>query len=114
GRGGGGRVTINTQPPPQEYRDPTYRYPPTDRFDRGDTIGGNVTNTSGRAPDYTRLPPVGGTVAGQSGGTGGGNAATNKAEGPSAASGQSGGAGSGSAAIDKAGSFPRGAPRFDR
>lgn len=112
-RGGGGPVIINNQPAPREYRDPTYRYPPTDRFDRGDTIGGNVTNTTGRPPDYTRVAPVGGTVAGQAGGTGGGNAATNKAELPSAASGQAGGAGSGSAAIDKAGSFRRGDQGFD-
>jgi hypothetical protein len=110
---GGGPVIVNNQPPPREYRDATYRYPPTDRFDRGDTIGGNVTNTTGRAPDYSRLAPVGGTVAGQSGGTGGGNAATNKAELPTASSGQGGGAGSGSAAIDKAGSFRRGDQGFD-
>jgi hypothetical protein len=112
-RGGGGPVIINNQPAPAEYHDPTYRYPPTDRFDRGDTIGGNVTSTSGRPPDYTRLPPVGGTVAGQAGGTGGGNAATNKAELPSASSAQSGGTGSGSAAIDKAGSFRRGDQGYD-
>jgi hypothetical protein len=105
---GGGPVIVNNQPAPREYRDPVYRYPPTDRFDRGDTIGGNVTNTASRPPDYSRLAPAGGTLAGQSGGTGGGNAVTNKAEVPAASSGQSGGAGGGSAAIDKAGSFRSG------
>jgi hypothetical protein len=112
-RGGGGPVIINNQPASPEYRDPTYRYPPTDRFDRGDTIGGNVTNTSAKPPDYTRLAPVGGTVSGQSGGTGGGNATINKAEQASAASGQAGGAGSGSAALDKSGSFRSGNQGYD-
>lgn len=110
---GGGPVIINNQPAPSEYRDATYRHPPTDRFDRGDTIGGSVANGSARPPDYSRLPPVSGTVAGQTGGTGGGNAATNKADQSSTASGQSGGAGGGSAAIAKAGSFRRGDQGFD-
>jgi hypothetical protein len=110
-RGGSGPVIINN--PPADYRDPVYRYPPTDRFDRGDTISGNVASTKPGTPDYSRLPQTSGTVAGQSGGTGGGNAATNKADASAAASGQSGGTGGGSAALNKSGSFKTGSQGFD-
>ena len=110
---GGGPVIINNAPLPQDYRNPVYRYPPTDRFDRGDTISGNVTSTKPGTPDYSRLPQTSGTVGGQSGGTGGGNAATNKAEASAASSGQSGGTGGGSAALNKSGSFKAGSQGFD-
>jgi hypothetical protein len=109
---GGGPVIINNQPLPPDYRSPVYRYPPTDRFDRGDTIGGSVTADRPTTPDYSRLPPVSGTVAGQSGGTGGGNAATNKADTAVGSSGQAGGSGAGSAAIDKSGSFKSGSQGY--
>lgn len=111
-RQGSGPVIINNPPPP-EYRDPVYRYPPTDRFDRGDTISGNVAASRPSTPDYSRLPQVGGTVAGQSAGTGGGNAATNKAEANTAASAQAGGTGSGSAVLNKSGSFKAGGQGYD-
>ncbi|HEV8637497.1 MAG TPA: hypothetical protein VG370_25025 [Chloroflexota bacterium] len=107
-----GPVVIN-QPAPREYQQPVYRYPPTDRFDRGDTIAGNATNTTNRPPDYSRLAPVGGAVSGQTGGAGGGNAATNKAQTAPSSGGQVGGTGSGSAALDKTGSFKAGAQGYD-
>jgi hypothetical protein len=109
---GGGPVIVN-QPAPQEYRDPKHRFPPTDSFDRGDTIGGNVTSNTNRPPDYSRVPPVAGTLSGQAGGTGGANAVTGRAQSASVSSGQSGGTGSGSAAINKAGTFKRGDQGFD-
>src|SRR5262245_10419865 len=37
-----GPVVVN-QPAPQDYQRPIYRYPPTNTFDRGDTISGNAT-----------------------------------------------------------------------
>jgi hypothetical protein len=99
--GGGGA-------PAPEYRQPTYRFPPTDRIDRGDTITGNTTNTTSRPPDYGGLAPVGGAVSGQSGGAGGGSAAINRSQSSTTVSGQSGGAGAGSAALNKSGSFRSG------
>ena len=110
-RGGSGPVIVNNYPP--EYRDPVYRYPPTDRFDRGDTISGNVASPKAGTPDYSKLPQTGGTVAAQSGGTGGGNAATNKTDANTASSGQTGGTGSGSAALNKSGSFKSGSSGYD-
>lgn len=111
-RGGSGPVIVNN-PPPADYREPTYRYPPTDRFDRGDTISGNVASPRPGTPDYARLPQTSGTVGGQLGGTGGGNAATNKADASAAASGQSGGTGAGSAVLNKSGSFKSGAAGYN-
>jgi hypothetical protein len=107
-----GPVVIN-QPAPREYQQPVYRYPPTNTFDRGDTIAGNATSTTNRPPDYSRLAPVGGAVSGQTGGAGGGNAATNKAETAPSAGGQAGGAGAGSAALNKSGSFKSGSQGYD-
>lgn len=108
---GGGPMTM--APAPREYRDPVYRYPPTDRFDRGDTIGGSVSQTRPGTPDYSRLPPVGGTLSGQTGGTGGGNAATNRADAARPSSGQAGGTGSGSAVLDRTGAFKNGSQGYD-
>lgn len=108
----GGPVVIN-QPAPPEYRDPVYRYPPTDSFGRGDTIAGNAASSSKGLPDYSRLAPVGGAVSGQSSGAGGGNAATNRASTAPSAGGQSGGTGAGSAALSKSGSFKAGSQGFD-
>ncbi|TAK20609.1 MAG: hypothetical protein EPO26_16390 [Chloroflexota bacterium] len=106
-----GPVVINNQPP-REYRDPVYRYPPTDSFGRGDTIAGNATNTKAKPPDYRGLAPIGGAVSGQNAGAGGGNAATNKANASQATSGQSAGTGSGSAVLNKSGSFKAGEQSF--
>jgi hypothetical protein len=107
-----GPVVFN-QPAPQEYQRPVYRYPPTNTFDRGDTIAGNATNTTNRPPDYSRLAPVGGAVSGQTGGAGGGNAATNRAQTAPSSGGQAGGTGTGSAALNKSGSFKAGAQGYD-
>ncbi|HTE86450.1 MAG TPA: hypothetical protein VK821_17155 [Dehalococcoidia bacterium] len=102
-------------------RTPSYYYPPTNVYGRGDQIDGSIASTAAKPPDYStvRPPPnavhpASGSVAGQSSGTGGGNAATNKlgsGGGSSAGSGsagsvggQSGGTGNGSAAGNKAGS----------
>ncbi len=100
--GNRGPVVINEpypgtrQVPP---RQPAYRYPPTDSFGRGDTLGGSVTNSRPSSPDYNRIRPIADAVSGQSGGAGGGSAASSKA--PSYTSGQSGGAGTGTAASAK-------------
>ncbi|HEY3082112.1 MAG TPA: hypothetical protein VGM69_19670 [Chloroflexota bacterium] len=107
-----GPVVIN-QPAPREYQQPVYRYPPTNTFDRGDTIAGNATNTTNRPPDYSRMAPVGGAVSGQTAGAGGGNAATNKAQTAPSAGGQAGGTGTGSAALEKSGSFKSGSQGYD-
>jgi len=114
GGGGGGTVVVNNngQQPPADYRQPVYRYPPTDSFDRGDTLVGNATNNQPAPPDYSRLPQVGGTVSAQNSGTGGGNAATNKADAGVASSAQTGGTGSGSAVLNKSGSFKSGSQGY--
>jgi hypothetical protein len=101
-------------------RGPTYYYPPTNVYGRGDQIDGSVTTSSPKPPDYSTIKtppnavhPAPGSVAGQNSGTGGGNAASNKLGGvnnaaPSGASGQSGGTGSGGAAGNKSGSSSSG------
>jgi hypothetical protein len=97
---GGGPVVV---PPGSggDPRVPTYRYPPTDRFGRDETLGGSVPASKPKPPDYTNVPNARDTVGGQSGGTGGGAAATGRVDRPS--SGQSGGTGGGSAASSKGG-----------
>ena len=101
-------------------RTPTYYYPPTDRFGRGDEIVGSVTTSAPKPPDYSTIQappgsvrPAAGAVAGQNSGTGGGNAAANKLGGTSsqAAAGQAGGTGAGSAASQKGG-FRSGSSSF--
>jgi hypothetical protein len=99
--------------PPPDYNRPIYRYPPTDTFNRGDTIQGNATNTTNRPPDYSRMAPAAGSVSGQSGGAGGGNAATNRAATAPSSGGQAGGTGTGSAALSKSGSFKSGAHSYE-
>jgi hypothetical protein len=99
--------------PPADYGRPVYRYPPTDTFSRGDTIQGNAANTTKGTPDYSRMAPAAGSVSGQSGGAGGGNAATNRAATAPSAGGQTGGTGTGSAALAKSGSFKAGAQSFE-
>lgn len=85
---------------------PSYRYPPTDSFGRGETLQGSVVNSRPEAPDYTRIKPEPGAISGQAGGTGGGAAASNKQ--PAAVSGQTGGVGAGSAATSKSNSATSG------
>jgi len=82
-------------------RTPTYRYPPTDTFGRDDSLGGSVPSSRPSPPDYTRIPNARDSVSGQSGGTGGGAAATGKDVSPTG--GQSGGVGTGTAASGKGG-----------
>ncbi|HEY3115834.1 MAG TPA: hypothetical protein VGK54_03755 [Chloroflexota bacterium] len=88
---------------------PSYRYPPTDTFGRDDTLHGTITNDKPAAPDYNKVKPAPYAVSGQSGGTGGGTAATSKSS--TSASGQAGGVGSGTAASSKGG-FAAGSSSF--
>jgi hypothetical protein len=85
---------------------PAYQYPPSGEFGRGDQLNGSIERSKPQPPDYSKVAPAPYAVSGQTGGTGGGNAATNKATAPSA-SGQSGGTGAGSAASNK-GTFSKG------
>ncbi|MCC7106766.1 MAG: hypothetical protein IT307_16660 [Chloroflexi bacterium] len=90
------------RPPPDTLsgdRTPSYRYPPTDSFGRDEQLNGSISQPKAQTPDYSKVAPAPYSVSGQSGGTGGGNAATNKSTGP--LSGQAGGTGAGSAASNK-------------
>jgi hypothetical protein len=97
----GGPVIIVPPGTGGDTRSPTYRYPPTDTFGRDDSLGGSIPSSRPTPPDYTRVPNARDTVGGQSGGTGGGAAATGKDVSPTG--GQAGGVGSGSAAASKGG-----------
>lgn len=97
----GGPVVVVPQDRGGDTRSPSYRYPPTDTFGRDDALGGSVPRSRPAPPDYTRIPNARDTVGGQSGGTGGGAAATGKGVAPTG--GQVGGVGSGSAASSKGG-----------
>lgn len=99
GRGGGPVVINQPYPGDSASRGPGYQYPPTDTFGRDDSLHGSVQRSKPQTPDYTKVQPAPYSVSGQSSGTGGGNAATNKSTTPF--SGQSGGTGSGSAASGK-------------
>ena len=92
--GNGPWVTVPQSGPPPTT--PSYRYPPTDNFGRGDTLHGSEATSRPAPPDYRKVQPAPNAVSGQNAGTGGGTAATNKDSG--ATSGQSGGTGAGSAA----------------
>lgn len=96
-----GSPAVINQPYPGESigRGASYQYPPTSSFGRDDSLHGSVQRSKPETPDYSKVPPAPYAVSGQSAGTGGGNAATNKSVGPS--SGQSGGTGTGSAASNK-------------
>lgn len=59
-------------------RTPSYRYPPSDTFGRGETLHGTVNSPRPQPPDYGQVRPVPGAVSGQAGGAGGGTAATAK------------------------------------
>lgn len=101
--GGRDRTVVINEPYPGTRQvppdRPTYRYPPTDSFGRGDSLHGSVSNDKPASPSYGRVKPIPDAVGGQSGGTGGGSAATTKA--PSYSSGQAGGTGTGAAASTK-------------
>jgi hypothetical protein len=92
--GSGPWVTVPQSGPPPTT--PSYRYPPTDTFGRGDTLHGSEATSRPTPPDYRKVQPAPNAVSGQGAGTGGGTAATNKDTGGS--SGQSAGTGAGSAA----------------
>ena len=94
------------------FSGPRYHYPPTDTFGRGDQLNGSVVTQTAKPPKYEGLPPNPNAVSGQSQGTGGGNAVTNKAEGATV-SGQSQGTGAGTAASAKGG-FRSGDQSFER
>jgi hypothetical protein len=95
--GGGPWVTVpQTGPSPTT---PSYRYPPTDSFGRGDTLHGSEATTRPAPPDYRKVQPAPNAVSGQNAGAGGGSAATNRD--PAVTSGQSGGVGAGSAATNR-------------
>jgi len=101
--GGRDRTVVVNEPdsgtrqiPPSQ---PAYRYPPTDSFGRGDSLRGSIANDKPTSPNYRKVRPVTDAVSGQSGGTGGGSAASSKA--PSFSSGQAGGSGAGTAASAK-------------
>lgn len=102
--GGLNRPVVVNQPvpgaPTTPPGTPTYHYPPTDSFGRGDTLQGSLTNSKPSAPKYEGIAPAPNAVSGQSGGTGGGTAASGKSGG---IGGQSGGTGTGSAATNKGG-----------
>jgi hypothetical protein len=110
GRGGGGTVIINNPAPGERSYNPstpTYRYPPTGTFGRDDELHGSVDTSKPQPPDYSKVQPSPYATTGQTAGTGGGVAASNKAPTgtgvTSATSGQSGGTGSGLAASNKGG-----------
>ena len=101
GGGGGWSGPINQRyPGDSPIQGPAYQYPPSREFGRDDTMSGSIERSKPQPPDYSKVAPAPYAVSGQSGGTGGGNSATNKATAPST-SGQSGGTGAGSAASTK-------------
>ena len=97
----GGPVIVVPPGTGGDTRTPSYRYPPTDTFGRDESLGGSVPSSRPAPPDYTRIPNARDTVGGQSGGTGGGAAASGRGVSPTG--GQAGGVGSGSAASGKGG-----------
>jgi hypothetical protein len=120
GRSGGQTIIINNPAPGERSADPAspaYRYPPTGSFGRDESLHGSIDTSKPQVPDYSKVQPSPYATAGQSSGTGGGAAASNKS--PSgqttgvtnATSGQSGGTGSGVAASSKGG-FANGTQSF--
>jgi hypothetical protein len=79
---------------------PSYRYPPTGTFGRGEQLRGSLESARPEMPDYSKVQPAPNAVTGQGSGTGGGNAASNKAPITS------------SAATDKGG-FAKGSQSFE-
>lgn len=105
GGGLGGNPT-SYYPGDRQTSGPGYHYPPSGSFDRGDQLNGSVQRDKADPPDYKKVQPAPHAVSGQSSGTGGGTAATNKSTAPTG--GQSGGTGTGSAASGKSGGFANG------
>ena len=99
--GGLGNSPTTYYPGDARSSGPGYHYPPSGTFGRGDQLNGSIERSKPDTPDYGKVKPAPYAVSGQSSGTGGGAAATNKATGPAA--GQSGGTGTGSAASGKGG-----------
>jgi hypothetical protein len=58
---------------------PTYRYPPTGTFGRDEQLRGSIESQRPQLPDYSKVQPAPNATTGQASGTGGGNAASNKA-----------------------------------
>jgi hypothetical protein len=83
GGGRGGQTVIINNPAPGESRGydaatPTYRYPPTGSFGRGEELHGSLDTSKPQPPDYSKVQPAPYATAGKSSGTGGGTAASNK------------------------------------
>jgi hypothetical protein len=116
---GGQTVIINNPAPGERSYDPhsaTYRYPPTGSFGRDESLHGTLDSSKPQVPDYNKVQPSPYATAGQTSGTGGGTAASNKSSGgaagvSNATSGQSAGTGSGAAASSKGG-FASGTQSF--
>jgi hypothetical protein len=93
--GNRGPVIIN-QPAPGERttygaNQPSYRYPPTGTFGRNEQLHGSLDASRPQTPDYTKVQPQPYATSGQSSGTGGGAAASNKAPSSSTAATNKGG-----------------------
>ena len=99
--GGAGGSPTTYYPGDSRHGGPGYHYPPSGTFGRGDQLNGSIQRSKAETPDYGKVQPAPYSVSGQSSGTGGGSAATNKATSPSG--GQSGGTGGGTAASGKGG-----------
>jgi hypothetical protein len=80
---GQGTVIINNPAPGESGAygptTPSYRYPPTGSFGRDDTLHGSLDSSKPQAPDYKQVQPAPYATTGQTSGTGGGVAASNKA-----------------------------------
>jgi hypothetical protein len=79
---------------------PTYRYPPTGTFGRDEQLRGSLESTRPQVPDYSKVQPAPNATTGQSSGTGGGVAASNKAPAASSAATNKGGFAKGSQSFE--------------
>src|SRR5581483_5020468 len=61
--GNGPWVTVPQSGPPPTT--PSYRYPPTDTFGRGDTLHGSEATSRPSPPDYRKVQPAPNAVSGQ-------------------------------------------------
>jgi hypothetical protein len=107
---GQGTVIINNPAPGERGtyapNTPTYRYPPTGSFGRGEQLNGTLDSSKPQMPDYSKVQPAPYATSGTSSGTGGGVAASNKAPatGGLGAASSKGGFASGSQSASGAGS----------
>jgi hypothetical protein len=80
---GQGTVIINNPAPGESGtygpNTPTYRYPPTGSFGRDESLHGSLDSSKPQAPDYSKVQASPYATTGQTSGTGGGVAASNKA-----------------------------------